>query len=270
MIWSLLTGRHLLKQLLEEMTDRDGLVVRSLVKHYGKKTAVDELSFSVEKGGIFALLGPNGAGKTTTLKMISGLIIPDSGSVVLNGRPASEVRQKVAYVPDEPTIFPNLSGREYLRYTGRLRGLSRSVIDRRTLLCSRLFEMDGWLDSRSGSYSHGMIQRVILSSAFVAKPDLYVIDEPLVGLDPPAAETFWRMVEGAATQGAVVIISTHTLSIASIHCRRFGIIHHGKLLHTVTHGELSGGDLQQLFFKITGTSPAEVHDYFQRDAALPE
>jgi len=260
----------LLKQLLEETTESGGLDVSLLVKNYGKKTAVAGLSFSVKKGGIFALLGPNGAGKTTTLKMISGLIIPDSGTVTLNGRPASEVRQKVSYVPDEPTIFPNLSGREFLRYTGRLRGLPRAVIDQRTMLCSRLFEMDTWLDSRSGSYSHGMIQRVILSSAFVAKPDLYVIDEPLVGLDPPAAETFWRMVEGAAAQGAVVIISTHTLSIASMHCKRFGIIHHGNLLQTVTKGELSGDDLQQMFFRITGTSPAEINDYFQRDAVLTE
>lgn len=255
-----------MKQSLEGMADNlpGDLKISSLVKSYGKKVAVDGLSFSVNRGDIFALLGPNGAGKTTTLKMISGLIIPDSGAITLDNEPAGTVRQRIAYVPDEPTIFPNLSGREYLRYTGRLRGLNPEVIHQRTMLCSRVFEMDGWLDNRSGSYSHGMIQRVVLSGAFVAKPDLYVIDEPLVGLDPPAAETFWRMVEAAAAEGAVVIISTHTLSIASIHCRRFGIIHHGRLLRTLSHGELSGGDLQELFFKVTGTSPAEVYDFFQR------
>jgi ABC-2 type transport system ATP-binding protein len=250
---------------LEETTDQSGLLVTSLAKSYGKKTAVNNLSFSVRRGCIYALLGPNGAGKTTTLKMISGLIIPDSGTVCLDGAPACDARHKIVYVPDEPTIFPNLSGREYLRYTGRLRGLSREYIDQRTMLCSRLFEMDGWLDSRSGSYSHGMIQRVVLSGAFVAKPDLYVIDEPLVGLDPPAAATFWRMVEGAAEEGAVVIISTHTLSIASTHCRRFGIIHNGELLRTLTRGELSGRDLQNVFFAITGTSPAEIYGFFQQD-----
>ena len=244
------------------MTDNKGLEISSLVKLYGKKTAVDDLSFSVARGDIFALLGPNGAGKTTTLKMISGLIIPDSGVVTLDGQPVSTVREKIAYVPDEPTIFPNLSGREFLRYTGRLRGLDPDVITRRILLCSEVFEMDGWLDHRSGSYSHGMIQRVVLSGAFVARPDLYVIDEPLVGLDPPAAETFWRMVEAAAAEGAVVLISTHTLPIASIHCRRFGIIHQGRLLRTFSQGELSGNDLQELFFKITGTSPAEVQNFF--------
>lgn len=245
------------------MTNGKGLVISSLVKSYGKKTAVDDLSFSVNRGDIFALLGPNGAGKTTTLKMISGLIIPDSGAIALDCKPMDTVRQKVAYVPDEPTIFHNLSGREFINYTGRLRGLDSQVIHQRIQLCSKVFEMDGWLDNRSGSYSHGMIQRVVLSGAFVARPDLYVIDEPLVGLDPPAAETFWRMVEAAAAEGAVVIISTHTLSIASLHCRRFGIIHHGRLLRTLSSGELSGGDLQELFFKVTGTSPAEVHDYFR-------
>lgn len=251
-----------MKQSWGEMTDTSGLSITSLVKSYGKKTAVDDLSFSVQAGDIFAILGPNGAGKTTTLKMISGLIIPDSGTITLNGKPASDVREKIAYVPDEPTIFPNLSGREYLHYTGRLRGLDPEAIHQRTLLCSRVFEMDGWLDNRSGSYSHGMIQRVVLSGAFLAKPDLYVIDEPLVGLDPPAAETFWRMVEAAAAEGAAVIISTHTLAIASMHCKRFGIIHHGKLLNTLSRGDLSGDDLQTLFFKVTGTSPAEVHDFF--------
>ena len=222
----------------------------------GDKTA------SVEKGEIFALLGPNGAGKTTTLKMISGLIIPDAGAIALDNQPVNDVRQKIAYVPDEPTIFPNLSGREYLLYTGRLRGIDPGIIKQRVSFCSEVFEMEGWLDQRSGSYSHGMIQRVVLSGAFIAKPELYVIDEPLVGLDPPAAETFWRMVESAAAEGAVVLISTHTLPVASIHCRRFGIIHRGKLLLTLSRGELSGGDLQELFFKVTGTSPADVKNFF--------
>ncbi len=244
------------------MTEKSGLVISSLGKSYGKKNAVNGLSFTVKKGDIFALLGPNGAGKTTTLKMISGLIIPDEGTIKLNKKPVDTVRNKIAYVPDEPTVFPNLSGREFIKYTGRLRGLTPEVIQKRTELCAKVFEMSGWLDHRSGSYSHGMIQRIVLSSAFVAKPELYVIDEPLVGLDPPAAETFWRMVEAAAAEGAIVLISTHTLAIASIHCKRFGIIHNGKLLRMFTQGELSGGDLQDLFFEVTGTSPAEVSDFF--------
>ena len=252
-----------MKQLSEEMTEQRGLRISLLTKSYGDKRAVDNLSITVNPGDIYALLGPNGAGKTTTLKMISGLIIPDSGTVLLDGEDVSTSRQRIAYVPDEPSVFPNLSGREFINYTGRLRGIEPDVINQRMKLCSKVFEMDGWLDHRSGSYSHGMIQRVVLSSAFVARPDLYVIDEPLVGLDPPAAETFWRMVEAAAAEGAVVLISTHTLAIASIHCKRFGIIHKGKLIRSLSSGELSGDDLQNHFFEVTGTFPAEVHNFFQ-------
>jgi ABC-2 type transport system ATP-binding protein len=251
-----------LRHLWAKMSNSEGLSVSSLVKSYGEQKAVSGLSFSVNKGDIFGLLGPNGAGKTTTLKMISGLIIPDSGSILLNGEPVSSQRQRIAYVPDEPTIFPNLSGREYILYTGRLRNIDSETLNRRISLCSRVFEMDSWLDHRSGSYSHGMIQRVVLAGLFSAKPDLYVIDEPLVGLDPPAAETFWSMAESAAAEGSIVLISTHTLPVASIHCHRFGIISKGMLLHTLSRGELSGGDLQELFFRVTGTSPADVADFF--------
>lgn len=240
----------------------DGLRLESLSKSYGSKKAVDGLSFTVKPGEIFGLLGPNGAGKTTTLKMIAGLIIPQGGSVSLDGTPVDSMREKIAYVPDEPTVFPHLTGREYLLYTGRLRQIPRSELDRRIELCIRVFEMDGWIDGRSGSYSHGMIQRVVLSGAFTARPLLYVIDEPLVGLDPPAAATFWRMIEAASGKGSVILISTHTLSVASAHCHRFGIINQGILRRTITSGELSGMDLQDLFFSVTGTSPADVEDVF--------
>jgi len=247
------------------MSNLMGLSLEGITRSYGEKKAVDSLSFSVGRGEIFGLLGPNGAGKTTTLKMIAGLIIPDSGFARLDGSPADKVRHRIAYVPDEPTVFEHMSGREYLLYTGRLRGISRDLLEKRIELCVRVFEMDGWIDGRSGSYSHGMIQRVVLSGAFTAKPDLYVIDEPLVGLDPPAAATFWRMVESAAENGAVVLISTHTLPVASVHCSRFGIIHQGRLIRTLTSGELSGDDLQNLFFRVTGTSPADVMDFFTKD-----
>jgi len=244
------------------MADKEGLELIELTRSYGGSNAVDHLSLTVDRGEIFGLLGPNGAGKTTTLKMIAGLIIPDSGSVNLDGCPVENARRRIAYVPDEPTVFPQLSGREYLLYTGRLREIPRDVLDERIELCIEVFGMEGWIDGRSGSYSHGMIQRVVLSGAFAARPYLYVIDEPLVGLDPPAAATFWKMAKSAAQSGAVVLISTHTLPVASEYCHRFGIINKGRLKRIVTTGEVSGQDLQELFFKVTGTSPAEVRDFF--------
>lgn len=240
----------------------EGLSLTSLSRSYGGKKAVNHLTFNVNQGEIFGLLGPNGAGKTTTLKMIAGLIIPEEGSIHLQGKPVDFLRERIAYVPDEPTVFSHLTGREYLLYTGRLRQIPRGELERRIELCVRVFEMEGWIDGRSGSYSHGMIQRVVLSGAFTARPDLYVIDEPLVGLDPPAAATFWRLVEAASSNGAVVIISTHTLSVASAHCDRFGIINKGVLKRIISSGELSGIDLQDLFFSVTGTSPADVRNVF--------
>ncbi|PIE53396.1 hypothetical protein CSA37_01700 [Candidatus Fermentibacteria bacterium] len=240
----------------------DGLELRGISRSYGSRKAVDSLSLSVGSGEIFGLLGPNGAGKTTTLKIIAGLIIPHSGEALLNGMPVEKVRERIVYVPDEPTVFSNLSGREYLLYSGRMRGLERDVLNARIESCIQVFEMEGWIDNRSSSYSHGMIQRVVLSGAFIARPDLYVIDEPLVGLDPPASATFWKLVEGAAKQGASVLVSTHTLAVASAHCSRFGIIHRGELKITLTAGELSGSDLQELFFSVTGTAPASVERVF--------
>lgn len=240
----------------------EGLKLDSLTKSFSGRKAVENLSFDVGPGEIFGLLGPNGAGKTTTLKMIAGLIIPEAGSAHLHGKDVDRLRDRIAYVPDEPTVFPHLTGREYLLYTGRLREIPVVELHRRIKLCVKVFEMESWIDGRAGSYSHGMIQRVVLSGAFVARPDLYVIDEPLVGLDPPAAATFWKMVEAAASDGAVVLISTHTLPVASAHCHRFGIINKGELRRIVSSGELSGLDLQELFFEVTGTSPADVKDVF--------
>lgn len=240
----------------------EGLRLDSLTKSYSGKKAVQSLSLQVKPGEIFGLLGPNGAGKTTTLKMIAGLIIPDDGSAYLHGEPVDSVRKKIAYVPDEPTVFPQLTGREYLLYTGRLREIPVEELEKRIQLCTGVFEMESWINGRSGSYSHGMIQRVVLAGAFIARPELYVIDEPLVGLDPPASATFWRMAEKASSRGAVVLISTHTLSVASAYCHRFGILNHGMLKRIISSGELSGIDLQELFFSVTGTSPADVKDVF--------
>ncbi|HOP26494.1 MAG TPA: ABC transporter ATP-binding protein [Candidatus Sabulitectum sp.] len=242
-----------------------GLSIDGLCKSYGGRSAVRDLSLTVGRGEIFGLLGPNGAGKTTTLKMISGLIIPEGGEALLDGAPVDRARNRIAYVPDEPTVFPHLTGREYLLYTGRLREIPSEELRRRIDICVNVFEMQGWIDARSGSYSHGMIQRVVLSGAFTARPDLYVIDEPLVGLDPPAAATFWRMVAQAASAGAAVLISTHTLSVASANCHRFGIINKGVLESIITAGELSGVDLQELFFSVTGTAPGNVQGLFFRD-----
>lgn len=233
-------------------------------RSFGGKKAVDGLSLVVESGSVVGLLGPNGAGKSTTLKMIAGLVTPDSGGVTLDGVPVERMREIIAFVPDEPVMWKRLTGREYLMFAGRLRGIPQGELRERIAFCSRLFEMDGWLDQRTGSYSHGMIQRVVLSSAFASRPRLYVIDEPLVGLDPPSAETFWRMTRAAAESGAGVLISTHTLSEVHANCDRLSIIHQGSIICSMESASVSLPELRDLFFSVTGTSPGDVKSYFER------
>lgn len=242
------------------------LRLESLCKSYGREPAVSDLTFDVPRGEIFGLLGPNGAGKTTTLKMISGLVVPDSGRIIVDSVDASldseTVRSKIYYVPDEPTLYERLSGREFLRFVGRMRNIPPDVLEERIDFHENLFDMHDWLDSRAEGYSHGMTQRVVLSSAFISRPRLYVIDEPLVGLDPATAETFNRMVSAAAASGAAVILSTHTLPVAREFCDRLGIIHEGRLVSTLNTSDIGRDDLQDIFFRITGTGPAKVTDFF--------
>jgi len=242
------------------------LRLQGLSKSYGDKLAVDGLDLEVHSGEIFGLLGPNGAGKTTTLKMISGLVIPDSGSIQVDSVDAlkdpERARAMTAYVPDEPSLYSRLSGREFLRFVGRMRDVPPDLLEERIEFHERLFSMEGWLDSRAEGYSHGMTQRVVLSAAFLSRPSLYVIDEPHVGLDPATAETFNRMAEAAADSGAAVILSTHTLPVAHRSCHRMGIIHEGRLVRILSSSEIPRDDLQEIFFSITGTGPADVRSFF--------
>jgi ABC-2 type transport system ATP-binding protein len=198
--------------------------------------------------------------------MIPGLVVPDRGHIEVNSIDASKdperARAHIAYVPDEPTIYPRLSGREFLRFTGRMRDIPSDELERRIAFHEELFNMGGWIDSRAEGYSHGMVQRVVLSAAFIARPALYVIDEPHVGLDPATAETFNRMARAAAACGAAIILSTHTLPVAQAFCDRLGIIHEGRLIEVIRTDQIGGEDLRDIFFRITGTRPADVADFF--------
>jgi ABC-2 type transport system ATP-binding protein len=249
------------------------LKIKNLSKAYGDKNAVIDLSLDIPSGEVFGLLGPNGAGKTTTLKMIPGLVVPDQGCIEVNSIDTSEdpegARALIGYVPDEPTIYPRLSGREFLRFTGRMRDIPPDELERRIAFHEELFDMGEWLDSRAEGYSHGMIQRVVLSAAFIARPAIYVIDEPHVGLDPATAETFNRMARAAAASGAALILSTHTLPVARAFCDRLGIIHEGRLIKVFRTDQIGGEDLQEIFFRITGTGPADVAGFFSCTGSGP-
>lgn len=234
---------------------------RELVKKYGEKIAVDGVSFEVAAGEIFGFLGPNGAGKTTTIKMIVGLLKPTSGSVRVAGFDVQSepllAKASCGYVPDEPNLYPKLSGRELLRFVGSLYRLPPEQVRRRTDELLRLFELAQAGDDTIDSYSHGMQQKTALAAALVHDPRVLVLDEPTVGLDPRSARLIKDLLRQMADRGAAVFLSTHILEIAERMCDRIGIINQGRLIAVGTMDQLrslSAGktSLEDIFLNLTG------------------
>ena len=233
-----------------------------VTKRFGNKIAVDNLSLHIKTGEFFGFLGPNGAGKTTTIKLMTGLLRPESGTVRICGSDIIEdpetAKMKTGYVPDSPYIYEKLTAREYLEFTGGLYDMSPEKIRSQTKRLFDVFGMDGWVDSRCEEYSHGMRQKVVFCSAFLHDPEVIIVDEPMVGLDPQSMRLVKDLLKMYSTRGAAVFISTHTLSVAEELCDRIGIIHEGKLIGLGTIDELrsmaaaEGENLESLFLKMTG------------------
>ena len=234
---------------------------QQLVKVYGEKKAVDDVSFSVEPGEIFGFLGPNGAGKTTTIKMIVGLLQPTSGQVKVAGYDVQtqslQAKAASGYVPDEPNLYAKLTGRELLRFVGDLYGLERAQVERRIEELLRLFDLTNAADDTIDSYSHGMQQKTALATALVHDPKVLVLDEPTVGLDPKSARLIKDILRQMANRGSTVFLSTHILEIAERMCDRIGIINKGKLIAVGTMNELrqlgrGESSLEDIFLGLTG------------------
>jgi ABC-2 type transport system ATP-binding protein len=230
----------------------------SLSKKFGAFTAVEDLSLKVEAGEIYGFLGPNGAGKTTTIKMIATLLKPTSGRVKINGIDAHEfpqdAKKHLSYVPDQPFLYEKLSGQEFLLFVARLYGMEKDETAMNIREASEVFEVLPWLSKRIEDYSQGMRQRLILTSAFMHKPKLIVIDEPMVGLDPRGAETFKLQIRLVAKNGTAVFLTTHQLSLAKDICTRIGIIRASKLVFEGSMQEFSGdgiGFLEKRYIELT-------------------
>ena len=235
--------------------------MRHLVKRYGDKLAVNDVSLEVQAGEIFGFLGPNGAGKTTTIKVMVGLLQPSAGEVRVAGWDIQQepLRAKAAsgYVPDEPTLYPKLSGRELLRFVGDLYGIDSAQVDRRVEELLRLFDLASAADDTIDSYSHGMRQKTSLAAALVHDPRVLVLDEPTVGLDPKSARLIKDILRQLADRGAAVFLSTHILEIAEHMCDRIGIINQGRLIAAGTMTELRNlgqgqSRLEDIFLALTG------------------
>jgi ABC-2 type transport system ATP-binding protein len=236
--------------------------VQKLVKSYSKdaKRALDELSLSVKPGELYGFLGPNGAGKTTTIKILVGLLRPDSGSASIAGvdvlSDPLEVKRRIGYVPDEPLLYENMTGQRFLSFIADVFGVPGA--DRgRILQLAEEFELRDALADRISSYSHGMKQKTAIIAALLHDPDVFILDEPIVGLDPQSAYLLKETMRRQCERGKTVFFSTHVMEVAERLCDRVGIIRHGQLIAEGPLPELQerAGDtdatLESIFLELT-------------------
>ena len=231
-----------------------------LVKKFGDLVAVDDLSLTIGRGEFFAMLGPNAAGKTTTIKLLSGLIKPTSGHARIcgfdvQGQPI-EARQRLAYVPDFPFLYDKLTAWEFFRFIGEMFRLDAARIKNNAGELVARFHLEEFADRTLEGLSHGTRQRIAIVSALLHEPEVFVIDEPMVGLDPQHARVVKDVLKERSLAGTTVLVSTHQLSIAEEMADRIGIILDGKLIAVGTREELrqrsgAAGALEEIFLSLT-------------------
>ncbi|MEO5798174.1 MAG: ABC transporter ATP-binding protein [Gemmatimonadales bacterium] len=238
------------------------IVLRGVVKKYGSFEAVKGIDLEITKGELFGFLGPNGAGKTTTMRMIAGILAPTAGTIEIGGvnllRDPMGAKAKMGFIPDRPFVYDKLTGAEFLRFTAALYGEDGPDLESRIDELLTLFELDRWKHELTESYSHGMRQKLIISSALVHRPEVIVVDEPMIGLDPKSARLLRELFRRFVDRGGTVLMSTHTLEIVEGWCDRIGIIRQGELVACGTLEELrqgssaQGAGIEELFLRLTG------------------
>lgn len=228
----------------------------NLTKRYKGVVAVNNISLEVKRGVIFGFLGPNGAGKTTTIRMMAGVLKPTSGRILLNNidisRSPSEAKRIVGYIPDSPFLYEKLTGKEFLEFISGLYNMN----NRRIQELLGKFGLTNWANELIESYSHGMKQRLIMCSALLHDPEILIVDEPMVGLDPRAARMVKELFRALATQGKTLFISTHSLEVAEAVCDKVAIIQEGRIIAQGTPDELRvqagvDGGLEEIFLTLT-------------------
>ncbi|MBC2735420.1 MAG: ABC transporter ATP-binding protein [Desulfobacteraceae bacterium] len=235
--------------------------LRNIAKTYGSYTALHQLNLSVPAGEVFGFIGPNGAGKTTTIKIIGGILAPTEGTVRIAGidmaRDPVAAKQRIGFIPDRPYLYEKLTGMEFLQFTADVYGVSHVVFQEKAVTLLEMFALADWGEELIESYSHGMKQRLIMCAALLHDPEVLVVDEPMVGLDPVAIRMVKNLFRDLARKGVAVFMSTHTLAVAEDICDRIGIIHRGRLIAEGTLDDLrkdiKGGapDLESVFINLT-------------------
>lgn len=236
--------------------------LEGVTKHYGSFVAVDHVSLQVPRGVLYGCLGPNGAGKTTMLRMIAGILRPTDGRVLIGDddvqRNPIAAKMRLGFIPDRPFVYDKLTGAEFLRFVAGLYGQEGAAVERRIGELLEVFELSSWKDELIEAYSHGMRQKLIISSALIHRPECIVVDEPMVGLDPKGARLLKEIFRQFVARGGTVLMSTHTLEVAEAMCDQIGIIQHGRIVAHGTMADLrqqhAAGDasLEELFLRLTG------------------
>ncbi len=241
-----------------------------LRKEYGTTVAVADLDFTIEAGAVFGFIGPNGAGKTTTIRIMTGLLAPTAGTVLLAGHDIGQepeaAKAITGYLPDHPFLYDKLTAREFLRFVGGLYGLAGGELERRADELLAQFGLADRASELTETYSHGMKQRLALAAALIHRPRILVLDEPMVGLDPQGAVALRRLLVELSARGVTIFLSTHSLNVAEALCDRIGILDHGRLIALGSLAELrssaaerldpmNGDDsLESVFLAITGAA----------------
>lgn len=232
--------------------------IKHVTKTFGNKTAVDHIDLTIPTGEIIGFIGPNGAGKTTTIKMMSGVLEPDEGDILIDGKSIRseplEAKRRFGLVPDSPDMFLRLKGIEYLNFMGDIYDVESSLRAQRIASLAETFEMRDALNDKILSYSHGMRQKVVLMGALIHEPQVWILDEPMTGLDPQSSFHLKQMMKEHAAKDKTVFFSTHVLEVAEKLCDKIAIINHGKIIYFGTLDDLRAGhgdqSLEELFLEV--------------------
>ena len=233
------------------------LRINHFTKTYGDKKAVDDLTLHIQPGEIYGFIGHNGAGKTTTLKSVAGIMQFDSGEILVDGVSIKAdplaCKKKIAYIPDNPDLYEFMTGIQYLNFVGDVFAVPAQVRSQRIRELAETFELTGDLNQSIGSYSHGMKQKLAILSAWLHEPELILMDEPFVGLDPKAAHILKEMMRQVCSRGGAIFFSTHVLEVAEKLCHKVAIIKGGRLVRSGTMEDVKGDDsLEDVFLELEG------------------
>jgi ABC-2 type transport system ATP-binding protein len=255
--------------------DTAAIQTHGLTRRFGDLTAVEDVTLSVAQGQFFGFLGPNGAGKSTTIKMLTGLLEPSAGTVEILGRPfgatALDLKRQIGVVPEGMALFGRLTAPEYLRFVGRMYGLDRETVNRRTEELLEFMQLANERRKMVTDFSHGMQKKLALAAAVIHGPKVLFLDEPFEGVDAIAAGMLKAMLQGMIQRGATIFLTTHVLEIVERLCTHVAIIHQGRLVANGSLEELRAGvastlpgseseqrlTLEQMFLSIVGASGSE-------------